>query len=508
MSGRLLQAGVAGLLLVGVFAGSALASDVDGRDGGADVARLEALLAAQQQQIAALEHQVAAAQQGGMDAARAAQMKMQIREVLSETEFRESLMPSTLTAGYDKGFFIKSTDDKFKMKFNGMMQFRYTYYEARNENRYLLPGFRRQDRSGFDLARVRFRVSGHAYTKDLTYLLEMDMSQGSGYDARVQYAWVNYRFADEFQVKAGVFLVGGTRAGQGSTATMQFVEYPMINSVFGLGRGTGVRIWGDLLEGQGRYNLDIVNSLGTPGTRTITNDEDLYTTGHDNNPAIIFRTVWAILGGHCLHPDDAGDWVAPCDMAIHDEPALNVGFHYAFNEDWHDGTLRIPFKRQTFFRSGGFGLTSSDGLQVNQFGVDAGFKYMGFSATAEYVMRILDVRNAASPPFTPLFQWTGDASTNVQHGAYVQCGYFLPIPGHERKFEVVGRVGGMTANSGGVEGTWIYAAGLNYYIEGHNVKLQADVTKVSESPTSASGYSLANVNDDPLIFRVQLQLTF
>jgi hypothetical protein len=44
-----------------------------------------------------------------------------------------------------------------------------------------------------------------------------------------------------------------------------------------------------------------------------------------------------------------GKWTAPCDMAIHDEPALNVGFHYAFNEDWHDGTLgfRSPARRSS-----------------------------------------------------------------------------------------------------------------------------------------------------------------
>ena len=499
MSGRLHRVWLLGAVVIGMLAGQAVAGDV---------ARLEAQLAAQQQKIDALEQQVAAAAQQDVDRARTEEMKQQIREVLGEQAFRESLMGSTMQAGYDNGFYIKSADEKFKMKFNGLIQFRWTHYGTRSNNRYLAPGFRRDDRTGFDGARIRFKVSGHAYTKDLTYLMELDMSQGSAYDVRVNYAWVNYRFMDEFQVMAGVFRTGSTRADVESTATMQFCEYPVMNAVFGLTRGTGVRFWGNLLDGKGMYQLDIMNSLNTPATRTIVNDEDLYASGHDNNPALVFRTVWAVLGGHCLHPDDAGKWTAPCDMAIHDQPALNVGMHYAFNEDEHDGTLNIPFPRKTFFRQGGFGLTSSEGLQIHQFGVDAGFKYMGFSATAEYVFRTLDVRNADKAPFTPLFLMTGDGSTNTQHGAYVQCGYMLPIPGWERKFEIVGRVGGISALSGGQEGTWTYAGGLNYYIEGHNVKLQTDVTKVTEVPISSSGYSLANVNDDALIWRVQLQVAF
>ena len=94
------------------------------------------------------------------------------------------------------------------------------------------------------------------------------------------------------------------------------------------------------------------------------------------------------------------------------------------------------------------------------------------------------------------------------HGAYLQMGYFLPIAGLEDKLEAVVRVGGIASNNGGREGTWEYSAGVNYYIEGNKVKLQTDVTKVSEVPISDNYSSLANVNDDALIWRVQLQFAF
>ena len=79
------------------------------------------------------------------------------------------------------------------------------------------------------------------------------------------------------------------------------------------------------------------------------------------------------------------------------------------------------------------------------------------------------------------------------------------------EFRDIGRdifVTGLTSSHGGIEGTWTYAGGLNYYIDGHNVKLQTDVNHVSEAPFSSSQYSLANVNDDAWIWRVQLQVAF
>ena len=103
---------------------------------------------------------------------------------------------------------------------------------------------------------------------------------------------------------------------------------------------------------------------------------------------------------------------------------------------------------------------------------------------------------------------TRQGDTTVQHGAYLQVGYFLPVPGLENKLEAVARVGAISALANGRDACWEYAGGLNYYIEGQNVKLQADITKVDEAPISSGYKSLANVNDDALIFRVQLQLTF
>ena len=474
-----------------------------GQDGAVtdgQIERLQAQLEAQQNRLDALQRQVASSSAQDADAARTDVMRQQIRSILGESEFRESLMSSTSMAGYDKGFFIRSSDDKFSLKINGQVQFRWTHYATRRDNRWLRPREQRNDRTGFDVQRLRLIVSGHAYDPNLTYAIWLRAEAPDGYDFRVHYAFVNYKFQDEIQLKAGVFRLASTRSQMMSDANFQLIDRPMADAVFGLGIGLGVRLWGQLFDKKLEYFVDVVNSLNSPGNRTITNDP----AEHDNVPALLFRAVW-----HAMGEGGGKTFKVEGDIPKSDSLALDFGFHYAFNEDEGDAaTTRIPFKLPRRFARGGFGLTNTNGLQINQFGFDTAFKYQGFSATAEYTIRIVDVRRAYRTPFTPLWRLTGDDSTTVMHGAYGQFGYFLPIPGYEDKIEAVVRVGGISTLAGGQEGTWEYAAGLNYYIEGNNVKLQTDFAKVSEVPISNNYSSLANVNDDALLFRVQLQVRF
>lgn len=471
-------------------------------DRAARIEQLEALLNAQQRRLDQLQQQLAA--DGGQDAdtARVAAMREQIREILSEPEFRESLMPSIVTSGYDRGFYIRSTDERFKMQFNGVLQFRWTHAAIGGRNRYRLPRFERDDRTGFDVQRLRLIVRGHAYTPDLTYYVQVSSDVSNNYDFVVRDAYVNYRFADPLQFQAGIFKVAGTQSELISDSVLQFPDRPMISEIFSPARSLGARFWGQLFEKRLEYFLDVVNAFNSSANRTITPDP----AELDNNPGIAFRVLWHALGekaGKELNNEPDHDHLQ--------SPALDFAFHYLFNDDDGDRrTSRIPFPstRRAGSARGGFGLTTSNGLQINQFGWAYAFKYMGFSTRGEYFLRLLDPTQVASRPFTPWYLLTGQENTTAQQGAYVQAGYFLPIPGLEKKLEAVARVGGVSTLAGEREGAWEYTGGLNYYIEGDSVKVQMDVTKITEAPISSSNVGIPNVNDSPLIFRVQLQVAF
>lgn len=486
-----------GLVVIGILATSVYAGERTTPDRDDEIVRLETLLEAQQQRIDALQQQVSANAQDDEDQ-RTEAMKQQIREVLGEQGFRESLMPSMMQAGYDQGFFIRSSDDKFLMTIGGRVQFRWMHYDRQSRNQYRLPRTEVDDQTGFNLNRVRLTFKGHAYTPDLTYFMKFRADAATGYDLRPFYIWVNYRLRDEFQIKAGLFQLAGTRAGFNSSANMQFVEYPVVEAVFGIGTGVGVRFWGQAFDKRVEYFLDIVNSLNGAGNRAITTDP----AELDGNPAFAFRAVW-----HACGDVPTRDFVSWADIEHKTMPCLDIGFHYAFTDNYGDAAVsRIVFKHPNPL-GGGFGVTSSDGVQINQFGLDAAFKWQGFSASGEYICRLLDIRRAGRTPFTPLWLLTTEDSTVAQHGAYVQFGYFLPIPGLEKKLEAVARVGGISVNTEGSEGTWIYAGGLNYYFEGNKVKLQTDVTKIPQVPLAANSW-LGNANDNALIWRVQLQVAF
>ena len=493
-----------GCLAIGFLLTSVTAVDWAVADTQDQIAQLQTLLEEQQQRVDALQEQLAAAGARNQDDARAESMKQQIREVLGEQEFRESLMPSMLQAGYDKGFFIRSSDDKFLIKFNGLFQFRWTHYGTRARNRYLSPRMERDDRTGFDFQRIRFSFKGHAFSEDLTYLFEFRSDAANSYDTILSWSYVDYRFCDALHFRVGKFKSASTRANTTAHHNLNFISRPMVDAVFGLGFNMGVRFWGQLFDKKVDYYIDVTNSFSQGenfgGGRTITNDP----AELDGNPALAFRLVW-----HALSENGAKDFASQSDIEFHDSPALDIGFHYAFNDDYGDArTTRIPFPRASIL-PGGFGLTTTNGLQINQFGFDTHFKYQGFSAIAEYIVRMVDVRRANRMPFTPWWLLTGDDSTTAQHGAYLQLGYFLPIPGLEKKLEAVARVGGISALANrGHECSWEYSAGVNYYFEGQNVKLSTDLTKVTEVPITSSYKSLANVNDDALIWRVQLQLAF
>lgn len=466
------------------------------------VDRLQVLIDRQDQRLQRQDETIAELQEqvqrpdASLEAARVDQVRELVREVMRDSEFRESLFPDTVQVGYDKGFYLRSADEQFLLKINGRLAMRYTYYNDQKRNRSVAVRQRFSDRSGLEIERLRVGFSGHLWGKDLTYRIEADGDTDGQNRWETQYAWVAYKFADELRVRVGLFKVPFGRQETGSSSRLMLVDRGLANEVFNLDRSVGVVVFGALLDKKLDYWVAVTNGWHDANDRFGRSDPD---REMDQNPAVVVRAVWHAVGKY-----GKGE----SDLSYHEDPAVDVGLSFAYMDDNGDaGNPGIVYAIPDFFRDGfgGFGGVDSHGTNITQFGADAGFKWRGLAATAEYWLKIVDVSDTNLLGLAaPYFVATANDDTSHQQGAQVQLGYFL-IP---KKLELAGRVGAVWDIGPGSEGVWEYAGGVNYYLQGHNCKLQVDVTKINELPIRGSSANFVDVNDDVTMFRAQLQVKF
>jgi hypothetical protein len=314
-------------------------------------------------------------------------------------------------------------------------------------------------------------------------------------------AFMDYKFADELHVKAGLFVVPfGMAESYVSNSKTMFVTRGMANEYFNFDRSVGVQVWGDLFDKALTYQVAVTNGWRNARDRLNVVPGDLVRE-LDQNPAITGRLVWHAIG-------DVGAACCESDLEYHEDPALNIGLSAGYmNNNGDRSGPPLLYQINDFFRDGfgGFGTTSTVGTNVLQLGADAHFKYRGLAATAEYWLRVVDVSDTNLLGLAaPYFVATASDNTMHQQGAQVQVGYFL-VP---KKLEAIGRVGAVWDIGPGGEGVWEYAAGANWYINGHGNKLQFDVSKIYELPALSGGANYLNLNDDLLLFRLQWQVVF
>ncbi len=245
-----------GLLLL--LPEGALAAAAQG--GSADGAAIEALRQEFRQELASVrqENQQLRSELDEYKSARAQQSR-RIDEIELQIDEAEGL-----TSGYDKGFYIQSPDDKFKLKFGGYIQIQGNAYEADNIPDRAQPvyndGLNGVNRDNtFFLRRVRLKASGHVYDPKLTYAIQADFAASAPIlrDGFIAYAW-----NEHFQVKMGQFKPPFSIENLTSSSDLETIERSAIVSLLGLDRRVGVQVEGEFLEGKLGYAIMVANNLG------------------------------------------------------------------------------------------------------------------------------------------------------------------------------------------------------------------------------------------------------
>ncbi len=402
----------------------------------------------------------------------------------AETVFRPTDPRHAFDAGYDNGMFLRLQENKdsFELKANFRSQFRLVSF-SRNEDTWTdNAGVVRpiDDRQNFELSRARLIFSGHAFTPQCRFFMQMDGNTDSGTSVSLIDAWTAWHFSDALEIQAGQRKVPGSRNWLLSAFDTRLADRAFSNEFFRPSRTTGVWFVGDPTD-YTHYELMVGQGFNTQGLTP-------FETG--NNFALGGSGWWDIVGDYGA--------ARPSDFEIQKDPVVRIG------SSWVSSLVGTPGRNSVeadFLRlTDGTRVTDPgalapgatvEGFDVTLMAIDAAFKYRGWSANSEYFWRsVTDLKANLPVP-----------DVGLQQGFYVEGGFFV-LP---QQLELNSQFAYVT---GKLKSTSSYATGFSWYPrKSQNFKLTIDATLIDGSPVNSTGSDVL-VGDDGVLVRAQWQVVF
>jgi len=296
---------------------------------------------------------------------------------------------------------------------------------------------------------ARLWLSGHILTPKLTYMTQLAVA-GRDFrdDARspIFDAYLDWKVHRDFNIRAGQYFVPFDRLRTVREFALQMADRPAPVSEFTLDRDVGITFYSDTFLSKQSPFAWRIGFFGGGGTNLSTAKE----------------AGGLFVGRLELRPFGAIDDDSEGDLERRRKPALAIGAGYAYN--WNTNRLRST-TGSTFVG----GTTDYEHLAA-----DLVFKWRGIALQAEHVWReaTVDRIESTKSDGTALTEYTRSG-----RGWILQASYTFDPP-----VEVVARLT-RTYASVGTDPALIkdastrpneIGAGVNYYLNGHRLKLQAD----------------------------------
>ncbi len=389
--------------------------------------------------------------------------------VITEADYKELTKYKPIDYKLGRGFTFTSADEKFQLSLGGRMQFRYTFtdFDTADFNT-------KSDSSSWDAKRIKLFLNGYAYTKDLTYKLELDLRQ-SGSSKMLQDAFINYKFMDEVQLRAGQYKVPFARQELTSDGSLSFVDRSPVVDAFKASYDLGAMAHGKIADGIAYYNLGVFGGLGQ-------------TTARATNDNMLAARV-------AVNPFGDMPYNEP-DFDRTKKPLLSIGANYFRNTLQNNGTsfegAASNYAGSNGWLGAGRSFVSSNGqkVSVDSFGVDLAFKWMGLALQGEYL----------------LGQAENDITNQLlrAHGFYAQAGYMI-LP----KLEAAVRYSYYDPNRDVSNDLRTEVIGaLSYYFNKHNLKLTADVGSIHTQGAKTDPFTSQRLPGNDMQYRLQAQIIF
>ena len=421
---------------------------------------------------------------------RTIQIKSIVHDILADADSRANLLGDGLLGGWDEGFFIASSDGRFKLKVGGLMQERYIMNFLRVG---LSPapdaggGSNDRWRGGFENTRTRLNISGHIFDRDTTFLIQPGFGWvdpnafASGFagqyqtkiESRLWDAWVKFKLGDTWSAKAGIFMLPFTRESLVSDARQLAVDRSLIDYRLGLARSQGVQFtWAKDTTRAFIALSDGSITLGGSDTALINQTPPWSAMGNDVDWSVTGRAEFLIQG----------EW-----------------------EQFNEFTSPPGSQRASMFGIAVHaqnGERGGSGIPQDQIGLTADFS-MNFDGGSFFASGTIHNQEnvLGNAGRVPNADWVG----------YVLQGSIYTTHTTELFMRLEG--GGARQNSVGGDDVHIITSGANWYLDGQGLKITSDFGwSLGEISTQMQNYMVGWRGSDnknaQWLFRTQLQLSF
>jgi hypothetical protein len=339
-----------------------------------------------------------------------------------------------------KGLTVK-VGDAFSLNIKSRMQIRYQLDIPNGPQDNML--------QTVNIGTARIWLSGNILSPKFLYMIQLAVAgrdYRDGATSPIFDAFVDWKVHRDFSLKAGQYFVPFDRLRTVREFALQMADRPRPVAELTLDRDVGVTMYSDTFLHDKSPVAYRIGAFGGGGTNL--------TTGKFPGGLFVGRLELRPLGP--IDDDSEGD------LERRKKPALALGGAFAAN-------LNTNRLRSTT------GATFTGGRTHYFHGAaDLVFKWWGFALQGEYLRKVASVNDIFSTDEEgmPVTEWTRTAEGWVAQASYV---FDPPI-------EIVGRMSGLYA-LGRTDPALIaeleqrgqeVGAGLNYYFNGHRMKLQTD----------------------------------
>lgn len=353
------------------------------------------------------------------------------------------------TAGYDKGFFIHSSDDKFTLLITGRVQPFYSL--TRTSTASTGPDDRIVDyKNQLEVRRARLVLEGNLHGKDLTYKFQSDFGKGLvtlkdfHFDARV---------TGDVWFRAGQWKRPFSRQQITSSGRLEVSDRAITDRAFGAGRDVGLAIRNSYEKSpELEWTVGVFSGFGdAPKVTGTTTNDPMTNTG-------------TISGGTLTNV------AAKFKPAVVGRVGINRGGIKGYSEaDLEGGPLRWGAGASLWLE----GDFDDDKKSNQRMELDYVVKANGFSSTGSFYA-MTDQDTTADSSVT-------DFETSLV-GFHLQAGYML-----DKKWQAVGRyalVNDPRTKSITAKDQQEISLGGNFYAHGHDAKFAGAVRFIKTGDTS------------------------